>query len=61
MFTDADSLCSENKTDDIYKVLIQDKKKIFDNSDYPKNSEFFFNENMMSQKKIRRLEPVSKR
>ena len=27
MFTDADSLCYENKTDDIYKDLIQDKKK----------------------------------
>ena len=44
MFTDTDSLCYEIKTDDVYKDLFQDKK-IFDNSDYPKNSEFFFDEN----------------
>ena len=44
MFTDIDSLCYEIKTDDVYKDLFQDKE-LFDNSDYPKNSEFFFNEN----------------
>ena len=44
MFTDTDSLFHEIKTDDVYKDLFQDKK-IFDNSDYPKNSEFFFDEN----------------
>ena len=44
MFTDTDSLCYEIKTDDVYKDLFQDKK-LFDNSDYPKNSEFFFDEN----------------
>ena len=43
-FTDTDSLCYEIKADDVYKDLFQDKK-IFDNSDYPKNSEFFFDEN----------------
>ena len=30
--------------DDVYKDLFQDKKS-FDNSNYPKNSEFFFDEN----------------
>ena len=44
MFTDTDSLCYEIKTDDVYKDLFQDKE-LFDNSDYPKNSEFFFDEN----------------
>ena len=44
MFKDTDSLCYEIKTDDVYKDLFQDKK-IFDNSDYPKYSEFFFDEN----------------
>ena len=44
MFTDTDSLCYEIKTDDVYKDLFQDKK-LFDNSDYSKNSESFFNEN----------------
>ena len=44
MFTDTDSLCYELKTDDVYKDLFQDKKS-FDNSNYPKNSEFFVFEN----------------
>ena len=43
MFTDTDSLCYEIKTDDICKDLFQNKE-LFDNSDYPKNSEFFFDE-----------------
>ena len=43
--TDTDSLFFyEIKTDDIYKDLFQDKE-LFDNSNYPKNSEFFFDEN----------------
>ena len=42
MFTD--SLCYEIKTDDVYKDLFQDKQS-FDNSNYPTNSEFFFDEN----------------
>ena len=44
MFTDTDSLCYEIKTDDVYKDLFQDKTS-FDNSNYPQNSEFFFDEN----------------
>ena len=44
MFTDTDSLCYEIKTDDVYKDLVQDKE-LFDNSDYPKNSAFFFDKN----------------
>ena len=44
MFTDTDSLYYEIKTDDVYKDLFQDKE-LFDNSDYPKHSEFFFDEN----------------
>ena len=44
MFTGTDSLCYEIKTDDVYKELFQDKK-LFDYSNYPKNSEFFFYEN----------------
>ena len=44
MFTDTDSLCYEIKTDDVYEDLFQDKE-LFDNRDYPENSEFFFDEN----------------
>ena len=40
LFTDTDSLCYEIETDDIYEDLWQDKH-IFDNSDYPKDSQFF--------------------
>ena len=43
MFTDTDSIFYEIKPDDVYKDLFQDKE-LFDNSDYPKNSEFFFDE-----------------
>ena len=42
--TDTDSLFYEIKTDDVYENLFQDKE-LFDNSDYPKNSAFFFDEN----------------
>ena len=41
MFTDTDSLFYEIKTDNVYKDLLKDKEE-FDNSDYPKNSAFFF-------------------
>ena len=44
MLTNTNSLCYEIKTDDVYKDLFQDKE-LFDNSNYPKNSEFFFDEN----------------
>ena len=38
-FTDKDSLCYEIETQDIYEELWQDRN-LFDNSDYPKDSEF---------------------
>ena len=41
MFTDTDSLFYEIKTDDVYEDLLKDKE-LFDNSDYPENSAFFF-------------------
>ena len=44
MFTDTDSLFYEIKTDNVYKDLLKDKE-LFDNSDYPKKSVFFFYEN----------------
>ena len=44
MFTDTDSLCYEIKTDDVYKDLFPDKE-LLDNSDYLKNSAFFFDKN----------------
>ena len=42
MFTDTDSLFYEIKTDDVYEDLL---KELFDNSDYPNNSAFFFDKN----------------
>ena len=44
MMTDTDSLFYEIKTDDVYEDLFQDKE-LFDNSNYPKTSKFFFDEN----------------
>ena len=44
MFTDTDSLFYEIKTDNIYEDLLNDKE-LFDNSDYPKYSAFFFDKN----------------
>ena len=44
MFTDTDSLFYEIKTDDVYEELLKDKE-LFDNSDYRKNSAFFFYKN----------------
>ena len=44
MFTDTDSLFYEIKTDNVYEDLFQDKE-LFDNSDYPKKSAFFFYKN----------------
>ena len=46
MFTDTDSLFYEIKTDGVYEDLLKDKE-LFDNSDSPENSAFFFNENKM--------------
>ena len=39
LFTDTDSLCCEIETQYIYEELWQDRN-LFDNSDYPKDSEF---------------------
>ena len=40
LFTDADSLCYEIETEDIYRELWMDKE-LFDDSDYRKDSQFF--------------------
>ena len=39
LFTDTDSLCYEIETQEIYKELWEDKE-LFNNSDYPKDSQF---------------------
>ena len=44
LFTDTDSLCYVITTDDVYEDLYRDRE-LFDNSDYPKSSKFFFDEN----------------
>ena len=44
MLTDTDSLFYEIKNDDVYEDLSKDKE-LFDNSDYPNNSAFFFDKN----------------
>ena len=44
LFTDTDSLCYHIQTDDVYQDLYKDKG-LFDNSDYPKTSKFFFDNN----------------
>ena len=44
MFTDTDSLCYAIKTDDVYEDLYKDRE-LFDNSDYSKESKFYFDEN----------------
>ena len=44
LFTDTDSLFYHIKAEDIYSDFYKDKER-FDNSDYPKSSEFFFAEN----------------
>ena len=40
LFTDTDSLCYEIETGDAYADVWKDKE-LFDNSDYPKESQFF--------------------
>ena len=40
LFTDTDSICCEIETQDIYKALWEDRN-LFDNNDYPKDSQFF--------------------
>ena len=44
LFTDTDSLTYHIKTEDAYHDFFADRE-LFDNSDYPENSEFYFNEN----------------
>ena len=43
LFTDTDSLCYEIQTKDIYNELWEDKE-LFDNSDYPKDSQYYSSE-----------------
>ena len=44
LFTDTDSLTYEIKAEDVYKDFWNDKD-IFDNSDYPENSPYYYNAN----------------
>ena len=44
LFTDTDSLTYHIKTEDAYHDFLTDWE-LFDNSDYPENSEFYFSEN----------------
>ena len=44
LFTDTDSLTYEIETEDVYEDFWKDKD-LFDNSDYPENSPFYFKEN----------------
>ena len=44
LFTDTDSLCYEIKTEDAYEDFDKDRD-LFDNSDYPKESPFYFDFN----------------
>ena len=44
LFTDTDSLTYHIKTEDAYRDFLADWE-LFDNSDYPENSEFYFSEN----------------
>ena len=46
LFTDTDSLMYEIATEDVYKDLYNSSKKdLFDNSDYPVKSEYYFKDN----------------
>ena len=44
LFTDTDSLCYVIETEDVYEDLFRDRE-LFDNSDYKKDSKFYFGEN----------------
>ena len=44
LFTDTDSLCYHIRTEDIYSDFFGDRE-LFDNSDYPSDSKFYFAEN----------------
>ena len=60
LFTDTDSLFYQIKTErDVYEDFWGDRS-LFDNSDYPKSSKFFFGENKKvktNDKKSRRFDP----
>ena len=44
LFTDTDSLMYEITAEDVYKDL-HERKELFDNSDYPEHSPYYFKEN----------------
>ena len=44
LFTDTDSLCYHIRTEDIYSDFLGERE-LFDNSDYPSDSKFYFSEN----------------
>ena len=44
LFTDTDYLCYHIRTEDIYSGFFADRE-LFDNSDYPSDSKFYFSEN----------------
>ena len=52
LFTDTDSLTYHIKTEDIYRDFLADRE-LFDNSDYPPNSEFYFSENKKSLENLK--------
>ena len=51
LMSDTDSLIYNIKTEDIYKDLLE-HRDLFDNSDYPGPSKFFFDDNKKSNRKI---------
>ena len=52
LFTDTDSLTYHIKTEDAYHDFLGDWE-LFDNSDYPENSEFHFSENKIVTRKFK--------
>ena len=52
LFTDTDSLTYHIKTEDIYRDFLADRE-LFDNSDYPPNTEFYFSENKKSLENLK--------
>ena len=49
LFSDTDSLCYHIKTEDVYEDLFE-HRYLFDNSDYPESSKFFFKDNKKSNR-----------
>ena len=52
MFTDTDSLTYEIEAEDVYKDFWNDKE-MFDNSDYPENSQYYCNVNKRSSANLK--------